>query len=638
MNREKIYVVDFGGQYTQLIAKSVRKCNVFSEIVDCETKVRDIILQDPKGIILSGGPDSVYEKDAPAVDQDIFTIDIPILGICYGMHLTNHLLGGKTLHGEDAKGEYGETQVTHDTGSSLFSGLEEKIVGWMSHGDSVDGKNLAPGFDIIAYSPRHAAAIANDEKRIYGVQFHPEVTHTPRGQDIISNFVHDICGCGKEWTMGSFIEEAKDYVRQTVGTNDVICFVSGGVDSTFAATLINQVEGIGQVHTVYIDGLMRKNETEEVVTSLKQAGIENLQVIRAEQEFIDALKGVSEPEAKRKIIGNLFGRCQQRYVEAHGLDPDNTFLGQGTLYTDTIESGKGVGKKASNIKSHHNVGCPFIEEMKKKGRLVEPNRLIFKDEVREAAKEIGLPPAIYQRQPYPGPGGGIRIVDGEHGYDAGFFDLDKEVWKAANDEGMQGYALPVRTVGVQGDYRTYENLALLRGPRDWDRMRNAAKRICDEVRIGGRRINRVVYDLNPDFSHEIRKPAPIRTPVDNETYKLWQDIDFEGRMVVHDKYSFKQDIAQTIFVLFGVDIYNTGSRSAALRAVQTDDFMTVTPVKPVQLNYDELQAIRQNYPESGPKMTWECLDVLYHTLTTSFGLSTLVYDISDKPPATTCWE
>lgn len=613
-------MLDFGGQYTQLIAKTIRHCNVFSEIKAYDFSVEDIMKENPKGIIFSGGPDSVYEEGAPKADKRIFDLGIPILGICYGMQHITHSLGGGIIHGSDVIKEYGETKVKVDVGHLLFSGLNDDIVAWMSHGDSIDGKQLAPGFKIIGKTKNHAASIANDGKKIYGVQFHPEVTHTPKGKDIISNFIHGICFCGDKWTMENYIEQCKDYIKKTVGNNDVINFVSGGVDSSFVAAVLSQTEGIGNVYNVYIGALMRKKENEEVVESLKKAGVKNIIFKECEDRFIEAVNKAdnpSDPELKRKAIGNLFGKIQQEVCDELGLDPDKTYLAQGTLYTDLIESGKGVGKKAANIKSHHNVGCKFIEDMKAKGLVVEPNRLIFKDEVRKAGEEIGLPAEIFKRQPFPGPGIGIRIVDGNPEWVSdGFSEVCNKVRAIAKEEGLNGSVVPVKTVGVQGDGRTYSYLAVLKGERDWGKIRRAAKKIPQEIR----EVNRVVYDVG-NMSEGLGAGI-VPTKVNKETVELLKDVDSEGRDIIA-KYGFDKldNISQTIFVLFGADICNKGKRSVALRAVSTDDFMTVRPVE-----------------ISDERLSWKCLDEIRDNISKKYDVGAFVYDVTDKPPATTCWE
>jgi len=645
MNQEKIYVLDFGGQYTQLIAKKVRQCNVFSEIKPYDISIDTIVQEQPKGIILSGGPESVYEPGAPLADKKLFETGIPILGICYGMQQINHLSGGEIVHGADVAKEYGETIIKLDSGNKLFKGLDNQIIAWMSHGDSIQEGGLAKDFEIIAESPKtlYVAAIENRAKKIYGVQFHPEVTHTPQGKQIISNFVHNICGCDNSWTMANYIEEAKKYVRETVGKNDVLCFVSGGVDSTFVAALLAKTEGIGKVYPVYIRALMRQNENEQVEQSLQNAGVENLISIKAENRFIQAIQSLedpSDPEQKRKAIGNLFGQIMQETCQELKINPNTTFLAQGTLYTDLIESGKGVGKKAATIKSHHNVGCKFIEDMKAKGKVVEPNRLIFKDEIREAAKEIGLPPEIYERQPYPGPGLAIRTVNGNANWaiTTDFYDISAKVKNIAEQEGMKtGYIVPVKTVGVQGDGRTYKYLAVLEGERDWTKIRAATKRIPQEVQ----EVNRIVYEVSNNhilgstqFTHFEK---PITTLVTKDSIDQLKEIDYEGTRII-DSYGFSKDISQTIFVLFGADPHNTGLRSAALRAVSTDDFMTVTPIEPVNTRKAEHQNWEEHRKKQGIKMTWECLDRIAEKLYDRRLAGAFYIDTTDKPPSTTCWE
>lgn len=597
---EKIIVLDFGGQYTQLIAKRVREANVFSEILPCSSSLEEIKKHEPKGIILSGGPASVNAEGAPLIEKELLEAGIPVLGICYGMQTIAYLMNGE-LQSEGVK-EYGETGIEIKR-SKLFSGIDTKeLTVWMSHGDSVTG--LPQGFRTIARTENHIAAIANSEKQLYGVQFHPEVSHTQEGSRIISNFVHNICKCKYEWTPANFIEECKEYIRNTVGNNDVICFVSGGVDSSFVAALLSQTEGIGNVYPVYIEGLMRKHETEEVEESLKRAGVENLIIYRAEGEFIDAVYGLTDTEEKRKTIGNLFGSLQERMAKSLNLDKEKTYLAQGTLYTDLIESGQGVGKNASSIKSHHNVGCEFIENLKKNNQLVEPNRWIFKDEVRKAAKEIGLPENIYKREPFPGPGLGIRIVNGSKEWEKEAKKSGEEADSIARKHGLNAVVAPVKTVGVQGDERTYRFVAVLRGERDWEKIREAAK----EIPMKSEQINRVVYQINDSEA----EPKAVPTRVSRKTVDLLKEVDYEGRNAI------PATLSQTIFVLFGADLEGEGERSVALRAVLTDDFMTARPAIP------------------GQEITWETLDRINSIVKKYEG--SFVIDVTDKPPATTCWE
>ena len=427
ISSEWILILDFGGQYTQLITRAVRRAGTYSEILPYNSDP-DQLSSRPKGIILSGGPESVYADQAPQPSPKWLDLGIPILGICYGMQWLNHFHGGEMLHGVNHSGEYGEIEVNIDSDHALFDGIDKRIISWMSHGDSIDEKGLAQDFKIIAKTSNHVAAISSPLKKFYGVQFHPEVSHMPDGQKILVNFVRKICNCKTQWGMQDFLRQSHQYVRDTVKQRDVLSFVSGGVDSSFVTCLLSQVEGIGNVHAVYIEALMRKGELDEVKNALKKAGVKNLKIIDAKQRFIEALKDEWEPETKRKIVGNLFGDLQTEACADLNLDAATTVLAQGTLYTDLIESGKGVGNKAHNIKSHHNVGCKFIEDLKERGQVVEPNQWIFKDEVRLAAAEIGLPSEIVNRQPFPGPGLAIRIVQGrEEWINQDFLNLQRKL-------------------------------------------------------------------------------------------------------------------------------------------------------------------------------------------------------------------
>jgi len=429
--------------------------------------------------------------------------------------------------------------------------------------------------------------------------------------------------------MQDFLRQSHQYVRDTVKQRDILSFVSGGVDSSFVTCLLSQVEGIGNVHSVYIEALMRKGELDEVKSALRKAGVKNLKVVDAKQRFIEALENEWEPETKRKIVGNLFGDLQTEACADLNLDVTTTMLAQGTLYTDLIESGKGVGSKAHNIKSHHNVGCKFIEDLKQRGQVVEPNQWIFKDEVRLAAAEIGLPPEIVNRQPFPGPGLAIRIVQGrEEWIDQDFYNLQNEVSKLASQEGFKALLLAVKTVGVKGDSRSYEHAVMLQGPRNWESIRRVTRKLTQELKG----INRVVFDVS---SKEMiaSSHAVIDTRVSNETVDLLQEADWIGRQLL-EEYNFQQNISQSIFVLFGADPFETGKRSIALRAVVTEDFMTVTPAVPLS-PAEIIQAQKNKKPIS---LSWECLDLIAQRLLNELNLGAFVIDVTDKPPATTCWE
>ncbi|MBF0555202.1 MAG: glutamine-hydrolyzing GMP synthase [Nitrospirae bacterium] len=498
---DKILVLDFGSQYTQLIARRIRERKVYSEILPYNTPINKIKDFGAKGIVLSGGPASIYEKDAPIVDKSIFDLGVPILGICYGMQLIVHLLGGEVERAQ--KREYGRAALTIDNDAGLLAGLSEGSIVWMSHGDSV--KTLPDGFVSIAHTSNSPyAAIANESRKIYALQFHPEVAHTQEGNIILDNFVHGICKCSSNWQMSSFIEYATEAIRQKAGGGDVVCALSGGVDSSVAAILIHKA--IGQrLHCIFVDnGLLRKNEKAKVIDTFQRHFNLNLIVVDAETRFLDKLRGVTDPELKRKIIGGEFIAVFEEEAKKIG---GVKYLAQGTLYPDVIESVSFKGPSAT-IKSHHNVGgLPDVMNLK----LIEPLRELFKDEVREIGEELGLPDEICYRQPFPGPGLAIRCI-GELSAERLRIlrDADAIVIEEIKNAGLyreiwQSFAvlLPLRTVGVMGDERTYDYTIAMRAVNsvdgmtaDWARvpyetLSIISNRIINEVKG----VNRVVYDI-----------------------------------------------------------------------------------------------------------------------------------------------
>ena len=502
MKNELVIVLDFGGQYNQLIARRVRECKVYCEVKSYKTPLDEIKKLGPKGIIFTGGPNSVYDEKSPHIAKEIFEMGIPILGICYGCQLMAYTLGGSV---EDAseKSEYGKTGVIiSDCESKLFDGIETDQICWISHTDYIN--KVPDGFKITASTPTcPVAAMECEEKNFYAVQFHPEVNHTPNGKKMLYNFLYNVCRCKGDWVMTRYIDEQIKSIREKVGSGKVLCALSGGVDSSVVAALVSKAVG-RQLTCVFVDnGLMRKDEGDEVEAAFKGVFDSNFVRANAQQRFLDKLKGVSEPERKRKIIGEEFIRVFEDEAKKIGKV---SFLVQGTIYPDVIESGLG---DSAVIKSHHNVGgLPDVVDF---DELIEPLRMLFKDEVRQMGLELGLPDSLVWRQPFPGPGLGIRVI-GEvteeklsilREADAIFRE---EIRIAGLDRDINQYFAVItdmRSVGVMGDGRTYDYTLALRGvtttdfmTADWARipyevLDKVSVRIVNEVK----HINRVVYDI-----------------------------------------------------------------------------------------------------------------------------------------------
>lgn len=498
--QEHVVVIDFGAQYSQLIARRVRENNVYCEIIPFTTTAEELAERKPLAIILSGGPSSVYEEGAPHLDPKVFDLGIPMLGICYGMQLMGYALGGKVAPG--TKKEFGKTEIEITDTTGIFQGLDKDMIAWMSHGDSV--QEVPAGFSTIARTANTKnAAICDKARKFYGVQFHPEVVHTPRGKEILHNFLYNVCGCQGLWTMRGFIEEAIERIRKQVGDGNVICGLSGGVDSSAVAVLLHKAIG-NQLTCIFVNnGVLRKGEAEMVQKTFRDTFKIRLHYVDAEARFLDKLAGVSDPEKKRNIIGNEFVRVFEEEAAKFG---DAKFLAQGTIYPDVIESGNSV---AATIKSHHNVGG-LPDDMTLE--LVEPLRQLFKDEVRLVCQELGLPDEIAWRHPFPGPGLAVRQIGDitkerldilreadaiiiEEIKNAGLY---RDLWQ------VFGVLLPVRSVGVMGDMRTYAYPIVLRAvtsedamTADWAKLpyevlEKISSRIINEVKG----VNRVLYDIS----------------------------------------------------------------------------------------------------------------------------------------------
>ncbi|OQX54420.1 MAG: GMP synthase (glutamine-hydrolyzing) [Candidatus Omnitrophica bacterium 4484_213] len=503
MRKDWIAILDFGSQYTHLIARRIREIGVYSEIVPYNIKARDLLVKGPKGIVLSGGPASIVSTKSPICDKKILSIGTPVLGVCYGAQLIAKLSGGVVVEARDR--EYGKTYLAIKSKAGLFKGLSSKEIVWMSHGDKI--AKLPPGFKITGSTDNAKIAAMEDKKgKLYGVQFHPEVVHTPKGKVILRNFIINIAGCKRSWNMHSFVETSVEALREEIGNEKVLCALSGGIDSSVLTKLLHKAIGKNLIAVFIDNGLLRKDEAELVRKRFGRYYHINLRFISARDIFLKRLKGVTNPEKKRKIIGKLFIEVFEKEAKKLGRIK---FLAQGTLYPDVIESRSATGGPSATIKTHHNVGG-LPQHLKFK--LIEPLKDLFKDEVRLVGKELGLPDEIINRHPFPGPGLAVRIIGAitEEKLDvlreADWILID-EIKKAKLYQKLwQSFCvlLPVKTIGVMGDERTYENVVAVRAVTSDDAMTahwaklpyELLERVSNRIINEGKGINRVVYDIS----------------------------------------------------------------------------------------------------------------------------------------------
>ncbi|MFA6511553.1 MAG: glutamine-hydrolyzing GMP synthase [Patescibacteria group bacterium] len=606
--RDWIAILDFGSQYTHLIARRVRELGVYSEILPHDVSATD--LKTAKGIILSGGPQSVAESNLRP-DEKIYTLAIPILGLCFGHQLLAQHFGGK-LH-QSKEREYGEAALALSLDSRktspLLEGLDAEEIVWMSHGDSVE--RVPDGFRVLAHTPTCPVAVMeNFAEQIYGLQFHPEVTHTEHGMHMLQNFVFGICGAQPSWNAAEREHILTEKVKAEVGERKVFLLVSGGVDSTVAFAFLTRVLGKERVRGLFIDtGFMRLNEVEEIAGQFKEMGYDNIEIIDAQKDFVDAVRGIHDPEEKRKRIGKMFLDVAERIRTERGYVAPEWVLAQGTIYPDTIESGG--TQQAEVIKTHHNrVG--EAQEMIANKELIEPVVDLYKDEVRELGERLGLPDELIHRQPFPGPGLAIRIITQQA---KPLRDLEERMRITAKDidafftENAQFAILPVQSVGVQGDQRTYAHPLAISTMIDWEPLRAVSRKLLTSFKA----INRVVVLLNPQ-SGVLEKGEPVSLDVSEERLDLLRNVD----AIVQDFFitnGVAAEIWQTPVVLIP---FGFGLRpSVVIRPVVSREAMTVTPFKLTQ------------------KMAEELVQTIEAA---SLPIAGIFYDITDKPPGTIEWE
>lgn len=602
--KEKITILDCGSQFTHLIAKKVRDLGVYAEILPPETRASSLFGRS-RGIIISGGPSSVYAHKAPTVDPNIFEIDVPVLGICYGHQLISHLLKGKVKKGE--RGEYGKSILTLNEPSRLFKGVKQESTVWMSHFDSV----VRPpwGFVQTASSTQcDIAALENKKKHIYSVQFHPEVTHSEYGEQVISNFLFDICSVQKTWSLDQYFDKVREDTLEKVGDKNVFVLLSGGVDSLVAFVLLNEILGKDRVFGLHVNtGFMRLNESDEIKKAVQDLGYTNIQVVDASQKFFSELKKSVEPEEKRKIAGRVFVEVFNESVEKLYLDSHNWLLGQGTIYPDTIESGR--TKHSETIKTHHN-RVAEIEKLIAEGRVVEPLEKLYKDDVRKLGERLGIPKELVWRHPFPGPGLAIMTLCSDEELAGNAVELAPKEVQIIEDILMEtsfDYAVaPLKSVGVQGDERTYAHPLILMGEGDYTQLDEIATKIPNSLK----KINRIIWAISPEKIQQFHIKKSYMTPQRIAVLQKAHDVANEI-LRKHDLYN---DVWEMPVVLIPLSI--KGGESIVLRPLTSENVMTV----------------------SFYRMNRNVLAEMAEEIKKIPGVDAVFYDITNKPPATVQWE
>lgn len=596
MKAATIGVLDFGGQYAHLIANRLRRLGVFSEVFPSDTSADK--LAHLRGLILSGGPNSVYEDDAPKADKSILDLTIPILGICYGHQLLCHMMGGKIERGKVK--EYGAAALHPLATCSLFKGLQSATRVWMSHGDEV--VKLPAGFVPVGYTNDCIhAAVADEKTKRFGLQFHPEVTHSTEGQKILDNFI-ELCACPREWNMEAYLADLQKKVREQCAGKKVFLLVSGGVDSTVAFALLNKALGPEKVKGLHIDnGLMRKNESQAILEFLSKEGFHNLDFCDASETFLSALKNVAEPEKKRRIIGDTFFTVLEDELKRQNLDPTEWIWAQGTTYPDTIESGG--TKNAATIKTHHN-RVPKAMELLKQGAIIEPLAELYKDEVRELGTRLGIPDDLVWRHPFPGPGLGVRFLCQHQPTPVPTSLNTSDIESLCKSHQLTMYIPPIKSVGVQGDGRTYAHPLCLIGTAKWDVLQEISTTITNRHP----ELNRVVWEVASDGNAYTSRAQTLNRP--DLALLCEADAVFNAALI---EYRLMQDIWQMPVVL--LPLAKNGKPVVLVRPIHSSEAMTASCAK---------------LPDALLTDVWNKLQAL--------GFGALWYDLTHKPPGTIEWE